>query len=67
MEREGMIEAFEAWATQRYVRFFLTGSVLVGGFAVAMLLIRQNDFITAIAIFSVSLAALVGAGKLASP
>ena len=67
MEREGMIEAFEAWAMQRYVRFFLTGSVLVGGFAVATLLIRQNDFVTAIAIFSVSLAALVGAGKLASP
>jgi hypothetical protein len=64
MEREGMIEA---WATQRYVRIFLTGSFLVGGFAVATLLIRQNDFVTAIVIFSVGLAALVGAGKLASP
>ena len=57
----------EAWAMQRYVRFFLTGSFLVAGFVVAVLLLRQNSFAIATAIFSISLAALVGAGKLASP
>lgn len=57
----------EAWATQRSVRLFLTGTILVAGFALAALLIQQRNFAIAMAIFSVSLAALVGAGKLASP
>ena len=57
----------EAWAMQRSVRFFLAGSILVAGFALAVLLISQRDFAIATAVFSVSLAALVGTGKLASP
>ena len=57
----------EAWVTQRSIRFFLAGSVLVAGFAAALLLIHQGDFTTGLVIFSISLAALVGAGKLASP
>ena len=57
----------EVWATQRSVRLFLTGTILVAGFALAALLIQQRNFTIATAIFSVSLAALVGAGKLASP
>jgi hypothetical protein len=57
----------EAWATQRSVRLFLTGTILVAGFALAVLLIQQRNFTIATAIFSVSLAALVGTGKLASP
>ncbi len=57
----------EIWAMQRYMRFFLAGSVLAAGFAAGMLLIPQNGFFIAIAIFSIALAALVGAGKLASP
>jgi hypothetical protein len=57
----------EAWATQRSVRLFLTGTILVAGFALAALLIQQRNFTIATAIFSISLAALVGAGKLASP
>ena len=64
MERGGMIEA---WAMQRSVRFFLAAGILVSGFGVALLLIRQSNFDIATAIFAVSLAALVGAGKLASP
>ena len=57
----------EVWATQRSVRLFLTGTILVAGFALAALLIQQRNFTIAMAIFSISLAALVGAGKLASP
>ena len=57
----------EAWVSQRYVRLFLSVGTLISGFAVAMLLIRYRNFTLATAIFSASLAALVGAGKLASP
>ncbi len=57
----------ESWATQRPIRSLLAGSTLLGGFAVATLLLRQNGLTLAIAIFSISLAALVGGGKLASP
>ncbi len=57
----------EAWVSQRHIRLFLSVGTLLSGFAVAMLLIRYRDFTPATAIFSVSLAALVGAGKLASP
>jgi hypothetical protein len=57
----------EAWVSQRYIRLFLSVGTLISGFAVAMLLIRSRNFTLATAIFSVSLAALVGAGKLASP
>jgi len=34
----------EAWAMQRSVRFFLAASILVSGFGVALLLIRQSNF-----------------------
>jgi hypothetical protein len=57
----------EAWVMQRSVRFFLAGSILVAGFALAVLLISWRDFAIATAVLSVSLAALVGTGKLASP
>ena len=57
----------ESWTTQRPVRSLFAGSALLGGFAVAILLLRQSDFTLAIAIFSISLAAMVGGGKLASP
>ena len=56
-----------AWATQRYVRLLLSGGALVGGFVIAELIIRQSHFTIAVGIFAISLAALVGAGKLASP
>ena len=64
MERGAMIEA---WAMQRPARFGLAAGILAAGFGVALLLIRQSNFDMATAIFAVSLAALVGAGKLASP
>lgn len=57
----------ESWATQRPVRSLFAVSALLVGFAVATLLLRQNSLTLAIAIFSISLAALVGGGKLASP
>lgn len=57
----------EAWAMQRSVRLFLTGGILIAGFVLAALFIQQRNFTIATAIFSVGLAALVGAGKLASP
>lgn len=57
----------ESWATQRPVRSLFAVSALLVGFAVATLFLRQNSFTLAIAIFSISLAALVGGGKLASP
>lgn len=57
----------ESWATQRPVRSLIAGGALLGGFAVAILLLRQNGFTLATAIFAISLAALVGGGKLASP
>ncbi len=56
-----------AWTTQRYMRLLLSGSVLIGGFAVAEMLLRQDRFALATGIFAISLAALVGAGKQASP
>ena len=56
-----------AWATRWPVRFFLVGSMLACGFVVAVLLLHQNNFTAASAAFAISLAALVGAGKLASP
>jgi hypothetical protein len=56
-----------AWATQRAIRLVLVGSTLAGGFAVAEVLLHQNGFASAMAIFSLGLATLVGAGKLASP
>ena len=57
----------EAWVTQRYVRPLLAISALIVGFAAAVLFMRLSDFAIAAAIFSISLAALVGTGKLATP
>jgi hypothetical protein len=57
----------ETWETRRSVRFFLVGSMLASGFAVAVLLLRQSNFTAATAVFAIGLAALVGTGKLASP
>ena len=64
MERGAMIEAL---VTQRYFRLLLAISALIGGFAAAVLFMRQSNFATATAFFSISLAALVGTGKLATP
>ncbi len=55
------------WATRRYMRLLLGGGALVSGFMIAELLLRQSRFAIAAGIFAISLAALVGAGKLASP
>ena len=57
----------ETWAAQRPIRLFLLGSMLACGFVGAVLLLRQGNFTGATAVFAISLAALVGAGKLASP
>ena len=57
----------EAWVSQRPVRILLTIGTLVVGFAAAVLLISQSRFAMAMAIFSISLATLVGTGKLATP
>jgi hypothetical protein len=57
----------ELWVTQRPARSFLAVSALVGGFAIAVPLLQQSGFALATALFSISLAALVGTGKLASP
>jgi hypothetical protein len=56
-----------AWAMQRSRGLVLVGSTLAGGFAVAEVLLQQNGFGSAMVIFSIGLAALVGTGKLASP
>ena len=57
----------EVWATQRPVRLFLAGGVLVAAFSLATLLINQRTFTIACAVFVVGLAALLGAGKLSTP
>ena len=57
----------EVWASQRPVRALLAASSLVVGFAIAILLLRQNHFAIAVVIFCVGLAILVGTGKLATP
>ncbi len=57
----------EAWVTQRQVRFLSAGSILIVGFVMTRQLLHTSSFTTAATIFSISLAALVGAGKLASP
>lgn len=57
----------EAWLMQRYVRIFLTGGVLAASFALAELFLLQNNLSLAILPYSISLATLIGAGKLASP
>jgi len=57
----------EAWVIQRHVRFFSAGSALTVGFVVTRQLLHTSSFTVAMIIFSISLAALVGAGKLASP
>ena len=54
-------------ASQRPVRLFLAGCVCIGGWVLGELLRHQGSFGLAMAVFSVSLAALVGMGKLASP
>jgi hypothetical protein len=57
----------EVWMARRPVRLFLIGSMLAGGFVAAMLLLHQGNFTAGIVAFTIGLAALVGAGKLASP
>ncbi|HEX6479224.1 MAG TPA: hypothetical protein VF043_10295 [Ktedonobacteraceae bacterium] len=57
----------EVWTMQKSVRFLFAGTILVVGFALAVLLMSQRDFAIATLIFSIGLAALVGTGKLASP
>ncbi len=57
----------EVWATQRPVRLLLAGGFLVAGFSLAALLVNQRSFTITSAVFVVGLAALLGAGKLATP
>jgi hypothetical protein len=57
----------ERWNIRRSLRLFLVGSILACGFVLALLLLRQGDFTVATALIAISLAALVGTGKLASP
>ncbi|HLH60463.1 MAG TPA: hypothetical protein VKV20_02170 [Ktedonobacteraceae bacterium] len=49
------------------LRLSLTGSMLICGFVAAALLLHQGNFASATLVFAIGLAALVGAGKLASP
>lgn len=55
------------WVMQQRVRYAIAGAALASGFAMVELRWLHTSFAAAIAIFSVGLAALVGAGKLASP
>lgn len=55
------------WASRLTIRLVLGMSTLAGGFAVAEVLLQQNAYGLAMALFSIGLAALVGTGKLASP
>lgn len=56
------------WMAPRHVRLPIAGLALVGGFGTAELLLRSHSgFALLVAIFSIGLATLVGAGKLASP
>ena len=57
----------EALVTQRYVRLLLAISAFIGGFVVAELFMHQGGFTIAIAFLPISLAALIGTGKLATP
>ena len=57
----------EAWLMQRYVRIFLAGGILAVSFALAELFLLPNSLSVAILLYSISLATLIGAGKLASP
>jgi len=60
-------EAMIAGVTTRPIRVLIIGSILAIGFGIAVLLLHQSNFMVAIVVFAVSLAGLVGAGKLASP
>lgn len=57
----------EVWVARRPVRLFLVGGMLAAGFVAAAALLQRGSFTAAIAVFTISLAALIGAGKLASP
>ena len=57
----------ETEVTIKPVRVLLIGSMLTFGFGIAILLLHQSDFMVALAAFAISLAALIGLGKLASP
>ncbi len=57
----------EARVAGRQLRLFLVGCMLTGGFVAGALLLQRGNFSAAIAVFAIGLAALVGAGKLASP
>lgn len=52
---------------ERQQRFLQAGLAFAGGVALALLLLRQDSFAILGAVLPVSLAVLVGAGKLASP
>lgn len=57
----------EAWAMQRYGRILLAVGTLTAGFTLAQFFIGRSSFFLAVLILAVSLATLVGVGKLASP
>jgi hypothetical protein len=57
----------EGWLTQKPIRFLFGVSALLAGGIVVKILITINLFTTSLFLFTISLAALIGAGKLASP
>lgn len=57
----------ENWIVQQPIQSFLAGCAVVSGFVLAGLSIRQNSFVVTTGLIAIGLAALVGAGKHASP
>ena len=55
------------WIAQQHIRCLLGGCAVVSGFILGVVSLRQNSFVLIIGLIAMSLAALVGAGKLASP
>jgi hypothetical protein len=55
------------WIARPGTRLVFAGGALFCGVTIAMLLQLQHDIVPGIVFCSIALAALVGAGKLASP
>ena len=62
-----MMDAWDAWSALRAVRLSLAVGALVMGCVVAVLLIWQRQFALVPMCSVLSLAALVGSGKQATP
>lgn len=57
----------QSCATRRSVRFMLGAFAFIAGFTGAKVLLIQSGLALAMIVFTVGLAALVGAGKQATP